>query len=73
MEQSPLAGVLGHLAQMSERQTQLQQAQNEVLLELAQSLTADRAVLRELLVSGDHGREPTSTRVLCRRAPRKAT
>ena len=58
MEQSPLAAVLGHLAQMSERQPQLQQAQNEVLLELAQSLTADRAVLRELLVSGDHGREP---------------
>ena len=43
---------------MSERQAQIQQSQNEVLLELAQSLTADRAVLRELLDSSDHGREP---------------
>ncbi|KAK0137336.1 Zinc finger protein 24 [Merluccius polli] len=43
---------------MSERQAQVQQAQNEVLLELGQSLTADRAVLQELLASGDRGREP---------------
>ncbi|KAK0142845.1 SCAN domain-containing protein 3 [Merluccius polli] len=40
---------------MSERQAQVQQAQNEVLLELGQALTADRAVLQELLVSGDRG------------------
>ncbi|KAK0145667.1 SCAN domain-containing protein 3 [Merluccius polli] len=43
---------------MSERQAQVQQAQNEVLLELGQALTADRAVLQELLVSGDRGRGP---------------
>ncbi|KAK0141978.1 hypothetical protein N1851_020337 [Merluccius polli] len=43
MEQSPLAAILGHLTQMSDRQTQLQRTQNEVLLELGQSLTADRA------------------------------
>ncbi|KAK0138987.1 hypothetical protein N1851_024461 [Merluccius polli] len=40
---------------MSERQAQVQQAQNEVLLELGQALTADRAVLQELLISGDRG------------------
>ncbi|KAK0131258.1 hypothetical protein N1851_034046 [Merluccius polli] len=45
MEQSPLAAILGHLTQMSDRQTQLQRTQNEVLLELGQSLTADRAGL----------------------------
>ncbi|KAK0135548.1 hypothetical protein N1851_028593 [Merluccius polli] len=37
---------------MSERQAQVQQAQNEVLLELGQALTADRAVLQELLRTG---------------------
>ena len=58
MEQSPLAAILGHLTQMSDRQTQLQQTQNEVLLELGQSLTADRAVLQELLVSSNREREP---------------
>ncbi|KAK0152897.1 SCAN domain-containing protein 3 [Merluccius polli] len=58
MEQSPLAAILGHLTQMSDRQTQLQRTQNEVLLELGQSLTADRAVLQELLVSGNRDREP---------------
>ncbi|CAL8394169.1 unnamed protein product [Boreogadus saida] len=46
MDQSPLGSVLGHLAQMAERQGQLQQTQSEVLTELAQSLAADRAVLR---------------------------
>ena len=58
MEQSPLAAILGHLTQMSDRQTQLQRTQNEVLLELGQSLTADRAVLQELLVSSNREREP---------------
>ncbi|CAL8394884.1 unnamed protein product [Boreogadus saida] len=42
MEQSPLASVLGHLAQTAELQTQLQQAQNEVLVELARSLVGKR-------------------------------
>ena len=49
MDQSPLGNVLGHLAQMAERQGQLHQAQNEALTDLAQSLAADRAMLRELL------------------------
>ncbi|CAL8254303.1 unnamed protein product [Boreogadus saida] len=53
MEQSPLASVLGHLAQSAELQTQLQQAQNEVLVELARSLAADREAMRELLGSGE--------------------
>ena len=57
MDQS--LGVLGHLAQMAERQGQLQQAQSEVLTELAQSLgQSDRAVLRELLASGGRGEGP---------------
>ena len=47
MEQSPLASVLGHLAQTAALQTQLQQAQNEVLVELARSLAADREAMRE--------------------------
>ena len=55
MEQSPLASVLGHLAQTAELQTQLQQAQNEVLVELARSLAADREAMRELLGSGKRG------------------
>ncbi|KAK0150821.1 hypothetical protein N1851_008055 [Merluccius polli] len=50
---------------MSERQAQVQQAQNEVLLELGQALTADRAVLQELLVSGDRGRGTQSGRSAC--------
>ena len=58
MEQSPLASVLGHLAQMSERQSQLQHTQNKVLTKLAQSLAADRAILREFLASGGRGDEP---------------
>ncbi|XP_030196184.1 uncharacterized protein LOC115531196 isoform X2 [Gadus morhua] len=63
MDQSPLGSVLGHLAQMAERQGQLQQTQSEVLTELAQSLAAqslaaDRAVLRELLASGGRGEGP---------------
>ncbi|CAL8306834.1 unnamed protein product [Boreogadus saida] len=33
MDQSPLGSVLGHLAQMSERQGQLQQTQSKVLTE----------------------------------------
>ena len=41
-----LASVLGHLAQRAERQTQLQQAQNEVLVELARSLATDREAMR---------------------------
>ena len=55
MEQSPLASVLGHLAQTAELQTQLQQVQNEVLVELARSLAADREAMRELLGSGKGG------------------
>ena len=58
MDQSPLGSVLGHLAQMAERQGQLQQAQSEVLTELAQSLAADWGVLREFLASGGHGEGP---------------
>ena len=58
MEQSPLGNVLGHLAQMAERQGQLHQAQNEALTDLAQSLAADRAMLRELLASGGRGEGP---------------
>ena len=59
MDQSPLGSVLGHLAQMAERQGQLQQTQSEVLTELAQSLgQSDRAVLRELLASGGRGEGP---------------
>ncbi|CAL8394952.1 unnamed protein product [Boreogadus saida] len=42
---SSAGNVLGHLAQMAERQGQLHQAQNEVLTDLAQSLAADRAML----------------------------
>ena len=67
MDQSPLGSVLGHLAQMAERQGQLQQAQSEVLTELAQSLAADWAVIRELLpweAARDPGEQdpwPTST------------
>ncbi|CAL8394943.1 unnamed protein product [Boreogadus saida] len=57
MVQSSLASVLGHLAQTAERQTQLQQAQNEVLVELARSLATDREAMRELLGSGEHGGE----------------
>ena len=57
MEQSPLASVLGHLAQTAERQTQLQQAQNGVLVELARSLATDREAMRELLGSGERGGE----------------
>ena len=52
-----LASVLGHLAQRAERQTQLQQAQNEVLVELARSLATDREAMRELLGSGERGGE----------------
>ena len=51
MDQSPLGNVLGHLAQMAERQSQIHHAQNKVLTELAQSMAADRAMLRELLTS----------------------
>ena len=58
MDQSPLGNVLGHLAQMAERQGQLHQAQNEALTDLAQSLAADRAMLRELLASGGRGEGP---------------
>ena len=58
MDQSPLGNVLGHLAQMAEQQGQLHQAQNEVLAELAQSLAADRAMLRELLAAGGRGEGP---------------
>ena len=58
MDQSPLGNVLGHLAQMAEQQGQLHQAQNEVLAELAQSLAADRAMLRGLLASGGRGEGP---------------
>ena len=58
MDQSPLGNVLGHLAQMADRQGQLHQAQNEVLSDLAQSLAADRAMLRELLASGGRGEGP---------------
>ena len=55
MDPSSLASVLGHLAQRAERQTQLQQAQNEVLVELARSLATDREAMRELLGSGERG------------------
>ena len=48
MDQSPLGNVLGHRAQMAVRQSQIHHAQNEVLTELAKSLAADRAMLREL-------------------------
>ena len=58
VDQTPLVSMLGHLAQMSERQSQVQLAQNEVLTELALSLAADWAVLRELLASGGSGGEP---------------
>ena len=58
MDQSPLGNVLGHLAQMAERQSQLHHAQNEVLTELARSLAADRAMLRELLTSSGRGEGP---------------
>ena len=58
MDHSPLGNVLGHLAQMAERQGQLHQAQNEALTDLAQSLAADRAMLRELLASGGRGEGP---------------
>ncbi|CAL8340151.1 unnamed protein product [Boreogadus saida] len=58
MDQSPLGNVLGHLAQMAERQSQLHHSQNEVLTELAQSLAADRAMLRELLTSSGRGEGP---------------
>ncbi|CAL8389000.1 unnamed protein product [Boreogadus saida] len=37
--------------------SQLQLSQNEVLTELAQSLAADRAILREFLASGGCGDE----------------
>ena len=57
MDPSSLASVLGHLAQRAERQTQLQQAQNEVLVELARSLATDREAMRELLGSGERGGE----------------
>ncbi|CAL8350137.1 unnamed protein product [Boreogadus saida] len=57
MDPSSLASVLGHLAQRAERQTQLQQAQNEVLVELAGSLATDREAMRELLGSGERGGE----------------
>ena len=57
MEQSPLASVLGHLAQTAALQTQLQQVQNEVLVELARSLATDREAMRELLGSGERGGE----------------
>ncbi|XP_056444349.1 uncharacterized protein LOC130380948 [Gadus chalcogrammus] len=56
MDQSPLGSVLGHLAQMAELQGQFQQAQSEVLTELAQSLVADRAF--ELLPPGDTATDP---------------
>ncbi|CAL8315405.1 unnamed protein product [Arctogadus glacialis] len=55
MDQSLLGNVLGHLAQMAERQGQLHQEQNEVLTELAQLA---RAMLRELLASGGCGEGP---------------
>ncbi|CAL8387740.1 unnamed protein product [Boreogadus saida] len=58
MDQSPLGSVLGHLAQMEEWQGQLQQTQSEVLTELAQSLAADRAILRELLASRGRAEGP---------------
>ena len=51
MDQSTLANVLGHLAQMSEQQGQLQQVQNEVLTEIAQSVAEDRSILQELVTS----------------------
>ena len=51
LDQSPLANVLGYLAQMSELQGQLHQVQNGVLLEIARSLAADRAILCELVTS----------------------
>ena len=57
MDPSSLASVLGHLAQTAERQTQLQQAQTEVLVELARSLATDREAMRELLGSGERGGE----------------
>ena len=55
MDPSSLASVLGHLAQTAERQTQLQQAQTEVLVELARSLATDREAMWELLGSGERG------------------
>ncbi|CAL8337680.1 unnamed protein product [Boreogadus saida] len=58
MDQSPLGNVLGHLAQMAERQGQLHQTQNEALMDLAQSLAADRAMIRELLAAGGRGEGP---------------
>ncbi|KAK0141106.1 hypothetical protein N1851_021908 [Merluccius polli] len=58
MDQSPLGNILGHLAQMSERQSQLHLAQNEVLSELAQSLAEDRTMLRELIKPGGGGEGP---------------
>ena len=57
MDPSSLASVLGQLAQRAKRQTQLQQAQNEVLVELARSLATDREAMRELLGSGERGGE----------------
>ncbi|CAL8358712.1 unnamed protein product [Merluccius merluccius] len=58
MDQSPLGNILGHLAQMAERQSQLHLAQNEVLSELAQSLAEDRTMLRELIKPGGGGEGP---------------
>ena len=52
MDRLSLASVLGHLAQTAERQTQLQQAQNEVLVELARSLATDRDLGLGLLQLG---------------------
>ena len=58
MDQSLLGNVLGHLAQMAERQGQLHQVQNEVRSDLAQTVAADRAMLREPLASGGRDEGP---------------
>ncbi|CAL8256678.1 unnamed protein product [Boreogadus saida] len=58
MDQSLLGSVLGHLAQMAERQGQLQRTQSEVLTELAQSLAADWASYGSSSPPGDTARDP---------------
>ena len=52
MDQSPLANVLSHLAQLADQQHQLQQAQGGVLAEMAHTLAEDRTVLRGLVAAG---------------------
>ena len=62
MDQSPLAHVLGHLAQLSEQQNQLQRVQGGLLAEMSQTLrrtsvwarvlAEDQAVRRKLIASG---------------------